>query len=85
MPDTQSVTKTVLATHYTAAGSAVEVVQYDITRAANLEEAAAQSGPYWRCHGCHDRSDRPLNNPAIGDPVGVVTGAAIGHAGICRY
>lgn len=83
MADT--VTKTVLDTYYTRAGSPVEVVQYDVTRATTLDEAAAQSGPYWRCHGCRDASDRPLNNPAIGDPVRVVTGAAIGHAELCRH
>lgn len=75
--------ETPITSYTTAGGRTVDVLQVTVDRTTDLDEAAAASGPIWRC-GCGDGSDKPLNNPLFGDPAGIVTAAAAGHAANCH-
>lgn len=76
--------ESVISTHHTRSGQPVEVVHVTADRTTDLDDAAQASGPVWRCGACKDGSDKPLNNPAFGDPLGIVTTAATAHAANCR-
>ena len=76
--------ETILSTRHTRSGHPVEVLQVTTDRTTDLDEAAQASGPIWRCGGCKDGSDKPLNSVVFNDPLGIVTAAATSHATSCR-
>jgi hypothetical protein len=72
-----------VTTFPTRSGHLVEVIEVTASRATSMDEAAAASGPIWRCTGCRDGSDKPLNHKRFGDPTAIVTAAASAHSQFC--
>lgn len=71
-------TETTITSYTTALGSAVHVRQVPAS-------SGGVGGVIWRCYGCHDESDRPIGETALGDPVRIVSGAALAHSQTCRW
>ncbi|MDH6122020.1 hypothetical protein ABH930_006388 [Kitasatospora sp. GAS204A] len=69
---------TVLDAYTTRSGRwTVQLIQIDANGSDQPE------GPIWRC-GCGAGSTRPLNNPLLTDPVGIVRAAAESHVNDCQ-
>ncbi|GAA4866084.1 hypothetical protein [Kitasatospora terrestris] len=78
-----SSTEELIGTYTTASGGLVEVVQVTVTRTTDLDDAAAGSGPVWRCHACGDHSGAPYSNPFLDNPTGLIQAGAAAHASTC--
>lgn len=70
--------ETVLDTQTTASGRwTVQLIQIDANGSDQPE------GPIWKCD-CGAGSTKPLNNPLLNDPVGIVRAAAQAHVTDCQ-
>lgn len=77
-------TEELITTYPTAAGQLVEVVMVSVTRTTNLDDAAAGTGPVWRCHGCGDNSGTPYANEFV-NATGLIQAGAAAHASTCHH